>query len=1023
MHISLERRIPAILAILALAGGSAARSEENSSVAVPNSEFSQGNNNPAGWKLSGGQGRWVDHNILEVTGNGNDDNCWRCDYRFTSGGVYQFEMRARNVGGCSSAISGPNFANNDQPLSAEWAWSSQIFRVPDNVENDCLRLGQWHQNGTGQFDTVRLTPVMPVYKAVGQLTFGDKAVGQLTLGDGESIQKGRYVFNGWMGHQGGNFHRTLVHATAGFNSDRWCFWGNAEVIYRFGLPGYPFRSAHVAFDVSYHTRGGCVAEVSRDRKSWRQIATRDSLGHAEADVPADLLSAEELFVRLRAKSKDDGFQVNQIDFSADLAGTPPEGVGQTVFAKIEKPQEDLAIESISLLDSEDPACPKFRVTAKNRGTAQKKIAFTATATLRPTENNNPSGEQIKPSTFGVMSDVALQKSQSCDVEAILDRCGTYDIQLSVGNSKQACLATLPWTLSEHYRADFGQKIAGVAGNADVWWCEATWKISQKRAAPKESSPAATLSAARNDREAVQIVVRPKKELKQLTAEALPLQGPNGATIKPENIRVLREYYHWVHTPTDRVGVRDWWPDALPPIDKPLDLPAGKNQPLWVLVYVPTDAPAGDYAGTIRLKAEGWAADVPVKLHVWNFALPVQNHIETAFGLSMGNPFRYQQLKDEGDKRRAVDAYLQNFAEHRISPYISTPLDPIRVKFISDAKPPRAEVDFTAFDAAMTRAIEKYHFTNFQLPIEGMGGGTYEGHNEGKIGEFGEHTPEYQAMFSSYLKQLESHLREKGWLNMAYIYWFDEPEPKDYPFVRAGFEKLKKYAPGLRTMLTEEPGSALSGPIDIWCPISFNYDHKAANKQRDHGDQLWWYVCCGPKEPFCTLFIDHPATDLRVWLWQTWQRNITGILIWESTWWTSREDIIQNPYQDPMGYVSGSKPEEKKYWGNGDGRFVYPPLAAAAPGISGDKPILDAPVSSIRWEMLREGIEDYEYLWLLRDLVAKHRAALTPEQINAYESLLKVPDDITSTMTTFTTDPAPLYARRAAVAEAIEKLSK
>ena len=76
----------------------------------------------------------------------------------------------------------------------------------------------------------------------------------------------------------------------------------------------------------------------------------------------------------------------------------------------------------------------------------------------------------------------------------------------------------------------------------------------------------------------------------------------------------------------------------------------------------------------------------------------------------------------------------------------------------------------------------------------------------------------------------------------------------------------------------------------------------------------------------------------------------------------------------MGYVSGYGVPQgtKQYWGNGDGRFLYPPEAAAAPGLSGPDPVIAPPVSSIRWEMLREGIEDYEYLCLLRELLAKKR---------------------------------------------------
>ena len=112
---------------------------------------------------------------------------------------------------------------------------------------------------------------------------------------------------------------------------------------------------------------------------------------------------------------------------------------------------------------------------------------------------------------------------------------------------------------------------------------------------------------------------------------------------------------------------------------------------------------------------------------------------------------------------------------------------------------------------------------------------------------------------------------------------------------------------------------------------------------------------------------------------------------------------------------------KAFWGNGDGRFIYPPLAAATPSKSGGKTVIAPPVPSIRWEMLREGIEDYEYLWLLRDLLAKQASKLDQQQLSAMNDLLDVPASITESMTEFTTDSAPIYERRARIAAAIELL--
>ncbi len=339
---------------------------------------------------------------------------------------------------------------------------------------------------------------------------------------------------------------------------------------------------------------------------------------------------------------------------------------------------------------------------------------------------------------------------------------------------------------------------------------------------------------------------------------------------------------------------------------------------------------------------------------------------------------------------------------------------------------RVAFDFSAWDRAMEKAIDRLHFSSFRLGIPGMGGGTFHSRSEPELLGFGEQTPHYQALFKDYCTQMEKHLRDKGWLEEAFVYWFDEPDPKDYAFVMNGFAKLKANAPDIRRMLTEQVEPALIGGPNIWCPISNHYDHESAEQRRAHGEQFWWYVCTGPKAPYCTLFIDHPGTELRVWLWQTWQRKIVGTLVWETNYWTSSAaypNEPQNPYEDPMGWTSGySTPAGvKRPWGNGDGRFIYPPLAAADANPSG--PVLEGPVDSIRWEMLRDGIEDYEYLAVLSRLIEAKRSRLLVSQRASYAALLEVPAEITKSVTTFTTDPAPIEQHRARVAHAIAELGR
>ncbi|MBC8443182.1 DUF4091 domain-containing protein, partial [PVC group bacterium] len=339
----------------------------------------------------------------------------------------------------------------------------------------------------------------------------------------------------------------------------------------------------------------------------------------------------------------------------------------------------------------------------------------------------------------------------------------------------------------------------------------------------------------------------------------------------------------------------------------------------------------------------------------------------------------------------------------------------------------AAVDFSAWDVQAKKYLDGYGFTSFRLGLKGMGGGTFHSRRAGRIGPHEQGTPGYRRVFKDYCQQLQSHFEENGWLKKAYVYWFDEPAPKDYDFVKAGMEEIKLAGPKLQRMLTEEPVEPLLGSTDIWCPVLSNYKPEDCQPRQKEGERIWWYVCCGPKEPYPGLFIDHNAIELRIWLWMTWKWNVQGVLVWTSNYWTSScaypSPKIQNPWEDPMGYVSGyDRPAGYiAYWGNGDGRFIYPPNR----DVANDKTkYLDGPVSSIRWEMLREGLEDYEYFWLLRDAVAKaHAAKITDPAISEAEKLLAIPDAIIVDKTNFTRDPTPLHEHRCAMGEAIEKVSK
>jgi hypothetical protein len=118
------------------------------------------------------------------------------------------------------------------------------------------------------------------------------------------------------------------------------------------------------------------------------------------------------------------------------------------------------------------------------------------------------------------------------------------------------------------------------------------------------------------------------------------------------------------------------------------------------------------------------------------------------------------------------------------------------------------------------------------------------------------------------------------------------------------------------------------------------------------------------------------------------------------------------YGVPFGQVN--------HWGNGDGRFLYPPNCD--PGKDLTK-YLRGPVDSVRWEILREGIEDYEYFVLLERAIkdAKGKPKLKAVAAEAAK-LLDLPATLFTSGKEYTKDPLDLLRYRAKVAEAIERLA-
>ncbi len=529
----------------------------------------------------------------------------------------------------------------------------------------------------------------------------------------------------------------------------------------------------------------------------------------------------------------------------------------------------------------------------------------------------------------------------------------------------------------------------------VWEASATAKVFPDcRPVSRRPGPV-RIAAARGEFEPFQVVLTPRRDLKDVTVSVSGLQGP--ARIPPEAVTVRMVATVPVTLPSSVDVPPGEYPDPLVPLEGPVALPAGRSTAFWFTVRVPAGIPAGEYSCEVTVSPAGEEpVRVPVSLRVWDFDLPALPHLRTAYGTWHGlNALcRWHGIEwdDTEAVRRTEELLNRTFHEHRIAPFNAFQTQKVKVS-VSDGQ---VKLDFSEFD----EGAEKYlHlFNSFMLPgsfrggVAGRGPGD-EGYEERKV---------------QFLRQLSAHLREKGWLGKGYNYIYDEPRPEQYGLVVEEARLWRQADPRLKILLTEQVEDELIGSVDIWTPVLDAYSAQRCRERQVAGEEVWWYVCVGPKHPYPNYFIDYPAAGHRIFHWMTYAWDVTGILYWETMYWSG------NPWEEPMTYSDDGR---RKPFGNGDGFLLYP--ATRKPS---DEPVISGPVESIRWEMLREGIEDYDLFRMLEEAVKDAERSGAGRSLAAGgRKALDAVRTACPSLTDYEVDPDTLYRIRTRAGEALEKL--
>jgi hypothetical protein len=464
---------------------------------------------------------------------------------------------------------------------------------------------------------------------------------------------------------------------------------------------------------------------------------------------------------------------------------------------------------------------------------------------------------------------------------------------------------------------------------------------------------AAIKAAKNEFEAFQIVLRASNgDVAQVSAKvATPFSIPAPITLYAER-------YYNVGVASNDDGAPGLWPDALvPDVDTyfqekrnafPITVTSGETRVVWVDVQVPPDATPGDYTASIEIDVAGVStATVPVQLHVGNFSLPSTATLASAFGMGWNTPplvhcgGAFPYCGGDVDKSNAIRAlYLRAGLDHRFS-ISATDFQP---PFGSDQAP----------------------FEKYVLPlIQGTGPTRLAGAKITSVELDG--APADYATWITYAKS-------KNFFDRMFAYPIDEPNQSQSSWNTfiADSDALHQVDPNAQIIITSSIQNAAQfsadQKVDIMCPVLDEmYGRPSvgtyAGDQRGKYDawlggkstrKLWMYQSCdqhgcgscgtpsvGPDYAgWPERVVDSTGVQDRAFEWWSFLEKTTGELYFETTYQLATA-------WDPNGLCAFS--------GSGDGTVFYPGKPTVVGGTS------DIPIESIRIKLIREGMEDYEYL--------------------------------------------------------------
>lgn len=458
----------------------------------------------------------------------------------------------------------------------------------------------------------------------------------------------------------------------------------------------------------------------------------------------------------------------------------------------------------------------------------------------------------------------------------------------------------------------------------LWVAPSAMKVLKDAAPPTKGKPRAELTAARAEWESFHLVLRANDSpVHQLHICMSDLRHINGTWHIPSAcIAIQREVYVPLPLPEKTV----LYPDGMAP-NQPFDLAAHDVQPVFITVKVPRQCPAGRYTGMVTVTADGCPTrTVPVTLQVLGFTLPVTPSCTTAFGISKSGLAHYYRNASETERKQLYKQYYDFLLDYKISAY-DLPYDVMS----PEAKP----------------YLEDPRMTSYVIPYSDD---------------------------DTTLRKLVDYLIEHDYFRKGFFYPVDEPFSREsYDKLLAAAERLRTIEPRYRLGVPYGRGPEfddenrktiydwMTGKITDWIIVADYLDKDPANRpmlqrRKQAGDAAWLYVVWSPGMPYNNLLVDMPGSAHRLLLWQQRREHMSGLLYWCTTYW----GMVDDPWKCIQTV------QDLSMTTFGDGSLLYPGETVGTTG----------PRSSLRLELLRDGIEDFDYFTIAD-------AVLGPAQTDTY----------------------------------------